>query len=332
MKKTVSKTVSTSALYFIGPGIAEVRREEIQQEPGEVIVTSELMGISHGTEMLFFLGELDAGTEMDDTLASIEGGFRYPVRYGYSNAGTTSEGTRVFGFFPHQSHFSAQPEDLIELPEGLGFEEAIFLPNLETALSLVQDFHLIPGDSVLIIGLGIVGLLVVEVLQRSHYGKLFAVDPIPKRRAAAAKLGCLVLESNEDLAKTIIEHTEGRGVDRALNVSGSYAGLQNAVDSIAFEGEIIEGSWYGRKASTLHLGTEFHRRRIIIRSSQVSSIPSAYRGRWDKKRRLSLCIDLMQTIKPGKYITQSYPLERAQEAFDQIAEHPEETIQVVLTP
>src|SRR5437588_6118848 len=77
------------ALYFVAPKRVEVREVPLNTslEEGQVLVRTEYSGISAGTELLAFRGELDPELPLDETIGSLAGTFRYPFRYGYSCAG-----------------------------------------------------------------------------------------------------------------------------------------------------------------------------------------------------------------------------------------------------
>ena len=79
------------ALYFTKPGQVELREEPLLPQPGQVRVRSRLMGISHGTELLAFRGQLPTALEADSTLKSLPGRLAYPLKYGYSNCGVVEE-------------------------------------------------------------------------------------------------------------------------------------------------------------------------------------------------------------------------------------------------
>jgi threonine dehydrogenase-like Zn-dependent dehydrogenase len=153
------------------------------------------------------------------------------------------------------------------------------------------------------------------------------------RRRQAEALGCRALASQEPrLRERIAELTGGRGPDAAINCSGSEAGLQLGLDTLCFEGTLVEASWYGARRVSLELGAAFHRRRLRLVSSQVSSVAAALGPRWDKRRRLELALALLAELDPSGWITHRFPLERAQEAFQLLDRHPEEVLQVVLEP
>ena len=326
------KDENALAVWFTGKKGVELRGEIVSPSPGQALVRSRLIGISHGTEMLFYRGDIDEGVALDASLPSLNGVVRYPVKYGYINVGTT-EGKKVFAFYPHQTAFCIGREEAVFLPEHLSFDDAVFLAHMETAVSIVQDAHPTAGDVILVLGQGTVGLLVAEILKRTHAGSVITVDGCEKRRTASEAVGCIAIDANDpDADGKISDITEGRGPDCAINVSGSQTALQQAIDTVCFEGRIIEASWYGSRRVTIDLGMNFHRKRVTLQSSQVSSIGTRLSRRWNKKRRLDLVISLLETISPSKYITHRVPLPQVEKAYELIANHPEDTIQVVLLP
>jgi hypothetical protein len=327
-----SETVKARALYFTAARTVELREEYCRPVGEQVLVRSRLIGISHGTEMLAFRGQMPKGLEADTSLAALDGTLDYPLKYGYINTGETESGRRVFAFYPHQDLFFADPGQLIELPSQLDFTDAVFLASMETALSIVHDANPRFGEHVLLIGQGVVGLLTAEILMRGGVGKVIAVEPFAGRRRASEAIGCVALQPGVEVRERIIEQTNGRGADIAINVSASAEGLQLAIDNLAFEGTVVEASWYGSRRVTLDLGGAFHRKRLKLRSSQVSRIDPALRGSWDKDRRLQQVLELLQAIRPSRYISHRFALDRAQEAYVLLEKHPDRTIQVVLEP
>jgi threonine dehydrogenase-like Zn-dependent dehydrogenase len=96
-----------------------------------------------------------------------------------------------------------------------------------------------------------------------------------------------------------------------------------------FSGRIIIGSWYGQKRTKIDFGGAFHRSRIKLISSQVSTISPELSGRWDKPRRFDVAWKSLERIKPEKWITQKFSLNDADKAYQLLDENPQETIQVI---
>ena len=318
------------ALYFVAPRRTEIRELPLVRGDGELLVRSRLQGISAGTEMLFYRGDFPDGIEGD--LPGLPDRLSYPLAYGYSNVGVDENDRRVFAFMPHQDFFCAREEDLIPLPDAITDEDAIFLPNMETALGIVQDLNPVFGESVAIIGLGVIGLLVAELLARTRPNLLILADVKEGRRAAAEKLGAVFVNpASESFSDRARELTEGRGIDRAVNVSASGEALGALIEAMGMEGVLIEASWYGAKRVELALGRAFHRRRLDLRSSQVSRIGASLGARWDKKRRMALALRMLAEIRPGRLISHVFPFRRAPEAYELLAKDDGETLQTALS-
>lgn len=308
-------------------------------KPDQVLVKTLCSAISPGTEMLIYRGQFPKMT-VDASIESLGGEFHYPLAYGYAAVGRILEageqvdrswlGRLVFSFQPHTSHFVALPSALIPLPEAVTPEMAAFLPNTETAVNLVQDAAPILGERVLILGQGIIGLLTSALLAEFPLESLVSVDPFPGRRAAALALGVhAALDPVSVDFRSRAASALKAGADLTLELSGAPAALNEAIVLTAFSGRIVIGSWYGEKHTELNLGGAFHRSRIKLISSQVSTIAPELSARWDKARRFETAWKALQRIHPEKWITHRFPLEQAGDAYRLLAENPQDTIQVI---
>ncbi len=116
-----------------------------------------------------------------------------------------------------------------------------------------------------------------------------------------------------------------------FELSGSPQALDQAIGVTAFSGRIVVGSWYGRKRASLDLGGRFHRARIELISSQVSSLAPRLSGRWTKARRLQVAWDALREVRPSRFITQRFPLKQAPQVYRLLDQNPEQTLQIVFT-
>lgn len=323
------------ALYFTAPGTVELREEAIRRRSGEILVHSRAIAVSHGTEKHLYNGTFPGGSSMDG-LKSLAGEMKYPVKYGYMNAGVTEDGRRVFAFFPHQDLFFVQEEELIEFPESFSYEDIVLYPSVETAYTVLMDTRPQPGDRILIAGLGMIGMLCAEMLSEWTGLHIAAIEPDRSRRELGGRLGipCFYPESSDPGRQEELIRSAFGGAfpDKTIHLTGTDGGLQLAIDSTAFEGIVIEASWHGGTASSLKLGEAFHRRRLTLRSCQVSHVPGDLGPRWDRSRRTEEVKEWMERIRPSKYITRRYTLEKAPEAFRDIFEGDAEILQALLLP
>ena len=328
-------------IYFTAPGRVELREESLPSPaPDQVLVESLYSAISPGTEMLVYRGQFPRDLPVDEIIASLAGQFRYPFCYGYAcvgrivKVGETVEqgwnGRLVFSFQPHTSHFVTTPDLLFALPEKISPESACLLPNMETAVNLVQDAAPLLGERVLVFGQGIVGLLTTALLARFPLAALVTCDRYPLRREASMSLGVTAaLDPDAAGFRGQVRELLPSGADLSLELSGSPADLDDAIALTGFGGRAIIGSWYGEKKATLDLGGAFHRSRIRLVSSQVSTIAPELRGRWDKARRFQVAWEALQDIQPEKWITHRFPFEQAGEAYRLLDTSPAEAIQII---
>jgi alcohol dehydrogenase len=316
-------------------------RERPVPDPGpeQVRVKTERSAISPGTELLLYRDEAPADIEIDETIDALDGNLSYPLQYGYAAVGRVSatgdgvdddwQGRRVFAFHPHESHFLATPSELIPIDQPA--ERATLLANAEAAASFVMDGRPRVGDRVVVFGQGVVGLLTTAVLAEFPLGELVTVDPYERRRELSKRLGAdtAVADATALDAAVATEHVEG--ADVTFELSGNPDALDDAIDATGYAGQVIVGSWYGNKPATLHLGGEFHRSHVRVRSSQVSRIDPDHTGRWDKERRLSLVRDLLADVDVSALVSHEFPVERANDAYELLDNAPEQTLGVVLT-
>lgn len=342
------RAVNRRAVFFVAPGAVEVR-EELLTAPaaGQVTVQTEVSAISPGTELLFYRGQVPTHIAVDVNIAALAGTVRYPLKYGYAAVGRVTEvgagaaetwlGRRVFAFNPHESAFHAAPADLIPLPDGLTAEEAAFLPNMETAVNLTLDGAPAGGEQVAVLGQGVVGLLTTALLARFPLAALVTLDRFSRRRAQSLAWGATASLDPADVdaipaARALLQGGRAyAGADLVYELTGSPATLDDAIALAGFNSRIVIGSWYGSKRAAVDLGGRFHRERLRLISSQVSTVAPEWSGRWSKGRRLAWAVELLAQVRPAALITHRFPVEQAAAAYRLLDEAPGETIQVMLT-
>jgi len=324
-------------------------REEDLPEPGDyqVVVETIASAISPGTEMLIYRGEAPKELPADSTIGALSGNLAFPLKYGYAVVGKVIErgsevdrewlGQTVFAFHPHESHFTTSPGELIAVPPGLSPEDALFYPNMETAVTFLMDGAPLIGEQVAVFGQGIVGLLTAALLAQYPLARLITADNYPLRRETSHELGADVSldPALPDFTEQMRDLLQGArpypGADLTYELSGSPQALDTALSITGFSGRIVIGSWYGTKHPQLNLGGAFHRSRIRLIASQVSTIDPAFSGRWNHTRRTLTVLKHLRQMQPSQFITHRYALEDAADAYELLHESPGEAIQVILT-
>lgn len=336
---------TASTLFFTAPKQIEIKETLLPDlKEDELLVETICSAISAGTEMLVYRNQFPHLKEAHDSVSS---DLNYPLAYGYACVGKVKELGRmvngewkdrlVFSFQPHTSHFITTTENLFPIPNSLSPETACFFPNMETVVNLIQDGTPILGERVLVLGQGVVGLLTASLLSEFPLESLVVVDNFDLRRKALVESGKLEVGvekskvesfSPDNVVKDSFAYAQKK-FDLVYELTGSPTALNDAVELTTFSGRVVIGSWYGEKKSEVNLGGSFHRSRIKLISSQVSTISPELSGRWDKARRFDVTWKALERIKPEQWITHRFSLNDASKAYQLLDEHPEKTIQVV---
>ncbi|MXV63715.1 oxidoreductase [Natronorubrum sp. JWXQ-INN-674] len=335
--------MSARTLYFTGPETVAVRSRPVPDPgPEEVRVRTTVSAISAGTEGLIYRGEAPTDLPADEELEAFDGDLSFPLQYGYAAVGeVTAVGEnvaddwlerQVFAYNGHESHFLARPDDLLTIPAGVSAREAALFANLETAVTFLLDGEPLLGEHAAVVGQGTVGLLTTALLARTPLETLVTFEPYAKRRWRSESFGAdRSIDPAEAAFPADFEEIAGTRADLTYELSGDPDALNDAIATTGFDGRVLVGSWYGTKPARLDLGGRFHRDRIEIRSSQVSTIDPRLSGRWSRERRHNLAWDWLRRLEVSSLFTHEIPLEDAGEAYELLEERPDEAIQVLLT-
>jgi threonine dehydrogenase-like Zn-dependent dehydrogenase len=310
------------ALFHTAPRCVEIRELPAPRPAvGEVLVRTTRSGISGGTERLVYRGEVPADFALDDTIDALTGTFSYPFAYGYACVGEVAEsGQQVFAFHPHQDVFVAQPSELIPLP-GIDPAAATLFPLVETALQVTLDAGAGYRDQVVVLGAGVLGLLTSLLLQRAGWRPVIA-EPVQWRRAVAASLGVTTAAPTE---------LANEAVPLVIDASGNPDAPAMALNMLAHEGTLLIASWFGAKPVVLPLGGAFHRRRLTIRSTQVSTVPARLSATWTRSRRRQETVALLPDLPLAQLCTDIFDFADAAEAFRAVDQGKPGLMHAVLT-
>jgi threonine dehydrogenase-like Zn-dependent dehydrogenase len=327
------------SLYFVAPGDVDVREESIPQPAADqLLVRTERSAISPGTELLVYEGNVPGEMAADVNLDSLSGSLSYPLQYGYAAVGVVDAigenvdpawlDRRVFAFHPHESHFCATVDELHPVPDHISSAVATLLPTAETAITLVHDGEPKLGERAVVFGQGLIGLTTTALLGTFPLAELVTVDYSADRREKSRQLGATASAHPEELGEVLAlpgdeEASTDRsttpaqppGADLTYELSGNPEALNAAVSATGYDGRIVVGSWYGTKSTELDLGGRFHRSRISLTSSQVSTIDPPLRGRWDRRRRMELAWETLADLDLEELLTDRYRIDDAAAAY-----------------
>lgn len=276
--------VTAQALWYVGPGQAEIRGETLGPlASGTVRVCARHGAISRGTESLVAAGCVPSSEYQRMRAPFMAGDFPFPVKYGYATVGTLESGQTVFTLHPHQTMFDLPVDAAVPVPATVPAARAVLAANMETALNAVWDAGDDAFGRVCVVGAGVVGTLTGFLCRTLAAAEVTLVDINPARARVAEDLGLRF--ALPDQAPT--------ECDLVFHASASSAGLATALDLVRDEATIIELSWYGDTPVSVPLGGAFHSRRLKLVASQVGTVAPSHRREWTHRRRLEHAIGLL---------------------------------------
>lgn len=315
--------------------------DEIPLEPNAVRARAIMSAISHGTEINLYRGtspfhekrfDPDKRLFVADTSKQ-----SYPAHLGYEWFGEVIEvgaevsdykvGDRVHLPKPHRETHTFIPQELANigvtapLPKAVAPEQAIFLASTSIALQAIHDAQIKIGDHVIIFGLGVLGLLTVQLARQNGAARIDVIDPILMRRDIAKSLGATeALDPiNSDIGAEI--KADSYGADVAIEFSGHYAALHQAIRSVRMAGVVVAAGFYQGGASALNLGEEWHHNRVtMVSSTRAWGNPHRNHPLWGRPRLRDAAIKLLEDdqLQLDELLTHKIAFTQAQEAYEMI--------------
>ncbi|MEP1443670.1 MAG: zinc-binding alcohol dehydrogenase [Hyphomicrobiales bacterium] len=294
LNKEKQELGQTRALFYEKAGLGTLKTVKLPAlAANEILVDSLYSGISRGTESIVFNGKIPKSEWQAMRCPHQNGDFSFPIAYGYAVVGKVIAigsgitklfaGETVFVLHPHQENIIIAEDMARPIPENVPANRAVLSANMETALNAVWDANLEAHHKVSVVGGGVVGLLTAYVAAQDSSTPVTLIDINPNKQKIAEKLGLnFALPKNAKDGQDVVFHTSANG-----------AGLQTAINLLAFEGQVIEMSWYGDKPVQLSLGGPFHSKRLKIVSSQVGHIAPPKRATHGYAERMAEAMQLL---------------------------------------
>jgi threonine dehydrogenase-like Zn-dependent dehydrogenase len=316
---------------------------------GDVVVRPLLSTFKHGTEMMAYLGRTPfARRRFDPALRLFEpvngANEFYPRPMGSMMVGTVEWagadvtrvrcGARVFAWAP-VADLHVLPAVAVRPLGRLAPEQALCIDPASFALGGVLDGAVRRGETVLVTGLGAIGLFAVQYCVAAG-AKVIAASGFAKRRALARSFGAAAVYDPgavADLARDI--KRRGGGVDAAIECSSSLAALDRAIRATRQCGRIVCVGFHGGEKGRLDLGAEFYHNRLTL----LASLPAHSWGNPVRGRRPLFAADLQRraardfrrgAVSAAGLLTPALPFADAARAMRLISDAPADVVKVVL--
>jgi len=213
---------------------------------------------------------------------------------------------------------------MVEIPAGVSFEEATFVEPVNTCLKAIEKARVATGETVLVIGQGPVGLLLL-MLARLAGATVLTSDPMPERRAVSERCGAAAVfdPTAGRLDAEVRARTDGRGADVVLVAVPIPSALPEALALARPGGRILLFA-----QNDPHLKLEFPAAAVGVEEKEILGSYSAAVDRQDESARLVFS----RTLPVAGLITHRFPLEAFEQALSLAARPRDGSLKVVMTP
>ena len=216
----------------------------------------------------------------------------------------------------------AADANAVAIPEGVSEEQALMLTDaMATAWFGSRRADIRPGSSVAVIGLGPIGLMAVDSAFVLGASVVYAIDPVPERRALAEEAGAVAIHPAEAL-ETIREATRGAKLDSVVEVVGGEATVDLALRLVR------------RRATVSVIGVQQARRYAFPLERAFAAGLTFRIGTCSVPEELPALFPLVQSgrLRPEKYISHHLPLSAGPDAYRMFEARENGALKMVLTP
>jgi alcohol dehydrogenase len=213
----------------------------------------------------------------------------------------------------------------LPIPEGVSDEEAVLLTDiLPTGFVGASRAAITPGSTVVVVGLGPVGVMAVQCASLFGPARILAVDMVPERLARAERLGAEPIDARRGpVPQQVLEATSGRGAESVIEAVGADATVLDAVSCAATGGTIsVVGV-------NLKMDLPFPMALVLLKSLTLRAVFCPIPGTWQA---------LVPLIRAGRFpglaetFTHRLGLSRAAEAYELFDSRDDGVLKVLLDP
>ncbi len=208
------------------------------------------------------------------------------------------------------------------LPDGLSFEKAAMIEPVSIAVHAVSRAPLGLNDNAVVVGVGMIGLFIVEILHQAGCKKIIAIDLDPNKFDLARQFGathCLSADQ-KDLVSQVVQLTDGRGADIAFEAVGITPTVKTAIDVLRKGGALT-------LVGNLKPQVDFPLQSVVTREISVL-------GSCASNGEYPICLDLIERgkIKVDALISATAPLQEGAAWFERLYNKEPGLMKVILVP
>ena len=291
-------------------------------QKGQALLRALTTLISPGTERAFFLKLENTDPE-------------FPFSPGYSFVGEVAAvggdvaalkpGDRVVCRAPHQSHVVVDADRCLKAPAQLADEEAAFFALLAIAMQAARKARIELGESVAVLGAGVVGILAMRLARLSGGLPVVGID-LDQRRLDLAKQVAAdeALVSDAGLQDRLRALLGGAGADVVIELTGAPSAVVTAFQLAAARGRVVLAGSARGLSGEVNFYRDVHKKGLHVIGAHESAQPlhDSSPGYWTPLREYAVCLDLMARgrVQTAPLITHRYNWREFPAAYAQLAE------------
>jgi threonine dehydrogenase-like Zn-dependent dehydrogenase len=218
------------------------------------------------------------------------------------------------------------------MADSMTWKEAVCFDPAQFALSGIRDGQLRLGDKTAVFGLGAIGQMTAQMARMAGAVFVAVVDPIAVRREVALKAGAdLALDpTTQDIGEELKKATGDKGVDVVIETSGSYHALHQAINGLAWGGNVAFVGWSKECKGGLNFGDVAHLTIPNIIFARACSDPNRDHPRWDFNRIMDVCWQMLSEgrLQCEDIVQPVVPFSESAEAYEDMDYHPENSIKL----
>lgn len=317
-------------IIFVKQNIAEVLEQEVPAlKKGQVLVKLCVSSISSGTERANLTGSKTVSSLRPEDKVAV-----FPRRGGYSSAGiveavgedvtSVKVGDRVALSWSMHSQYIVMPEKNVFPIGDISFEEAALFHIATFPLAAIRKCRLEIGESAIVMGMGILGIIALKLLKAAGAAPIIAVDPDAQKREKALQSGAdYALDPYaEDFADVAKKLTDG-GAKVGIEVTGVGAGLNGILDCMAKYGRVALLGCTRDSNFNIDYYRKVHGPGITLIGAHTQARPDAesYPGWWSQKDDMQSLIRLtnLGRFKLSEVVDETYSPMQAPEVYTRLA-------------
>ena len=322
------------SIVFTSPGIAELQENDLPKLTDKsVMVKTEYTVISSGTERANLMGMRNTdGAVKDDSNIP-----RFPRTLGYCGVGTVVDvgkavkkvmsGDRVIIYFGQHTSYNVVPENKVIKITDPDIPMLSAAPTVICQISLggVRMGKIEIGESVIVMGLGILVIYAVTLCRLNGAYPIIAADPNPERRQRALAMGAdFVFDPTDpDFSDKVKEVTKGVGVKVAIEVSGAAIALEQVLECMARMGRVVLLGCTRNNDRYIYFYKIVHYKGVQILGAHTFVRPStnSYKGYWTYTDDCNVILNLIsgKRLSPELLIDEIHSPTAAPEVYERLA-------------